>query len=70
MNQSNFYTEKKTVNTRIALEEGSYEEQNYEVNTNFMVYFKDKTQYSYIKIENDFKWRRTRITIFWYIWWK
>ena len=55
VNQSNFYTEKKTVNTRIALEEGSYEEQNYEVNTNFMVYFKDKTQYSYIKIENDFK---------------
>ena len=50
VNQANFYTEKKTVNTRIALEEGSYEEQNYEVNTNFMVYFKDKTQLK----ENDY----------------
>ena len=44
MNQANFFSETKTIKTRIALEEGAYEEQNYEVNTDFMVYLKDRTQ--------------------------
>ena len=44
MNQANFFSETKTIKTRIALEEGAYEEQNYEVNTDFTVYLKDKTQ--------------------------
>ena len=44
VNQANFFSETKTIKTRIALEEGAYEEQNYEVNTDFMVYLKDRTQ--------------------------
>ena len=44
VNQANFFSETKTIKTRIALEEGAYEEQNYEVNTDFMVYLKDRTE--------------------------
>ncbi len=50
VNQANFFTEKKTINTRVALEENSYEENNYEINTDFMVYLKDRTQLK----ENDY----------------
>ena len=50
VNQTNFFTEKKTINTRVALEENSYEENNYEINTDFMVYLKDRTQLK----ENDY----------------
>ena len=44
VNQANFFTENKKINTKIALTPENYEEQDYEVNTDFMVYLKDKTQ--------------------------
>ena len=44
VNQANFFAETKKVNTKMALTKDKYEEQTYEVNTDFMVYLKDKTQ--------------------------
>ena len=44
MNQAIFFAETKKVNTKMALTKDKYEEQTYEVNTDFMVYLKDKTQ--------------------------
>jgi len=49
VNQANFFTENKKVSTKIALTPENYEEQDYEVNTDFMVYLKDKTELA----END-----------------
>ena len=50
INQVNYFTENKNINTKIALSKDSFNEQNYEVNTDFMVYLRDK-----IKIkENDY----------------
>ena len=43
VNQANFFTENKKVSTKIALTPENYEEQDYEVNTDFMVYLRDKT---------------------------
>ena len=44
VNQANFFSENKKINTRIALTKDNYEEQTYEVNTDFMIYLKDKTE--------------------------
>ena len=44
VNQANYFTETKKINTKIALTKDEYNEQNYEVNTDFMVYIKDKTE--------------------------
>ena len=49
VNQANFFTENKKISTRIALTKDNYEEQDYEVNTDFMVHLIDKTQLG----END-----------------
>ena len=49
VNQANFFTENKKVSTKIALTPENYEEQDYEINTDFMVYLKDKTELA----END-----------------
>jgi len=49
VNQANFFTENKKINTKIALTPENYEEQDYEVNTDFMVYLRDKTELT----END-----------------
>ena len=42
INQVNNFTENKNINTKIALSKDSFNEQNYEVNTDFMVYLRDK----------------------------
>ena len=48
--QASYFTENKKINTKIELTKDTYEEQNIEVNTNFMVFIKDR-----IKIkENDY----------------
>jgi hypothetical protein len=44
VNQANYFTETKKINTKIALAKDKYEEQEYLVNTDFMVYLKEKTQ--------------------------
>ena len=49
VNQANFFTENKKISTRIALTKDNFEEQDYEVNTDFMVHLIDKTQLG----END-----------------
>ena len=49
VSQANFFTENKKISTKIALTPENYEEQDYEVNTDFMVYLKDKTELA----END-----------------
>lgn len=50
VNQASYFTENKKINTKIELTKDTYEEQNIEIDTNFMVYIKDR-----IKInENDY----------------
>ncbi len=49
VNQANFFTENKKISTKIALTKDNFEEQDYEVNTDFMVHLIDKTQLG----END-----------------
>ena len=44
INQANFFEETKTINTRIAIAKDEYEEQEYTVKTNFVVYLKERTQ--------------------------
>ena len=43
INQANFFKETKTINTKVALTKDNYEEQNYEINTDFVVFLKEKT---------------------------
>jgi hypothetical protein len=50
INQANFFEETKTINTRIAIAKDEYEEQEYTVKTNFVVYLKERTQLK----ENDY----------------
>jgi hypothetical protein len=50
INQANFFQETKKINTRIAITKDEYEEQEYTVNTNFMVYLKKRIQLK----ENDY----------------
>ena len=49
LNKANFFSETKKINTKIALTKDEYEEQEYLVNTDFMVLIKEKTQLK----END-----------------
>ena len=50
INQANFFEETKTINTRIAIAKDEYEEQEYTVKTNFVVYLKERIQLK----ENDY----------------
>ena len=47
--QANYFSEKKTANTRITLTDDKIEERTYEVNSNFVVYISDKE-----KVENGY----------------
>ena len=43
INQANFFKETKTINTKVALTKDNYEEQNYEISTDLVVFLKEKT---------------------------
>ena len=42
VNQANYFTETKKVNTKVALNDEGYQEEDFEVNTNFMVFLNER----------------------------
>ena len=44
VNKANYFTETKKINTKIAITEDEYEEQEYLLKSNFIVYLKEKTE--------------------------